>query len=68
MGESSQGISINQTQHSDNLYHHYCISIVVAQVYTINQESKYLIVLNVPALGVVKELLAIFHVYGEIEE
>lgn len=38
------------------------------QVYTINQESRYLLVLNVPALGITKELLELFSLYGTIEE
>lgn len=38
------------------------------QVYTINQESRFLLVFNVPALGVVKDLLELFALYGEIEE
>ena len=38
------------------------------QVYTVNQESKYLLVQNVHALGVTKELLEIFSLYGDIEE
>ncbi|KAI9204955.1 uncharacterized protein BJ171DRAFT_92262 [Polychytrium aggregatum] len=38
------------------------------RVYTINDESRYLIVENVPALGVTKELLDLFSVHGKIEE
>ncbi|XP_019853964.1 PREDICTED: pollen-specific leucine-rich repeat extensin-like protein 3 isoform X2 [Amphimedon queenslandica] len=38
------------------------------KVYTINQESRYLLVLNVPSLGVVKDLMELFSLYGEIEE
>jgi hypothetical protein len=36
--------------------------------YTIAQESKYLIASDVPALGLEKELLKSFALYGEIEE
>ena len=38
------------------------------QVYTINQESKYLLVQNVHALGVTQELLQQFSLYGDIQE
>lgn len=38
------------------------------KVYTINQESRYLLILNIPALGVVKDLLELFSLYGTIEE
>lgn len=38
------------------------------KVYTVNLESKYLLVQNVHALGVTKELLELFSLYGEIEE
>ena len=38
------------------------------QVYTVNQESKYLLVTNVHALGVTKELLELFSLYGDIAE
>ena len=33
-----------------------------------NQESKYLLVQNVHALGVTKELLELFSLYGDIEQ
>eukprot|EP00123_Amoebidium_parasiticum_P000061 comp10151_c0_seq1/m.4990 comp10151_c0_seq1/g.4990 ORF comp10151_c0_seq1/g.4990 comp10151_c0_seq1/m.4990 type:complete len:336 (-) comp10151_c0_seq1:33-1040(-) len=38
------------------------------KVYTVNDESRYLLVQNVPAYGARKELLELFSVYGEIEE
>lgn len=38
------------------------------KAYTINQESRYLIVKNVPALGNVEELIKLFALYGTIEE
>ena len=38
------------------------------QVYTVNRESKYIVVQNVHALGVKQELLKLFSLCGEIEE
>ncbi|RIA84354.1 hypothetical protein C1645_418120 [Glomus cerebriforme] len=38
------------------------------RVYTVNQESRYLVVENVPALGLTKELLELFALYGVVEE
>ncbi len=38
------------------------------QVYTVNQESKYVLVQNVHALGVSEELLQQFSLYGDVEE
>ncbi|NWJ00150.1 RBM48 protein, partial [Crypturellus undulatus] len=38
------------------------------QVYTINLESRYLLVQGVPALGVMRELVEQFALYGAIEE
>ncbi|CAH3164113.1 unnamed protein product [Porites lobata] len=38
------------------------------KVYTINLESKYVLVQGVPAVGAVKELLEQFALYGAIEE
>ncbi|CAK9158162.1 unnamed protein product [Ilex paraguariensis] len=38
------------------------------RVYTVCDESKYLIVRNVPALGCGDELLKLFSTYGEVEE
>ncbi|KAI5673790.1 hypothetical protein M9H77_14154 [Catharanthus roseus] len=38
------------------------------RVYTVCDESRYLIVRNVPALGCGDELLKIFSAYGEVEE
>eukprot|EP00026_Physarum_polycephalum_P012352 Phypoly_transcript_12650.p1 GENE.Phypoly_transcript_12650~~Phypoly_transcript_12650.p1 ORF type:complete len:328 (+),score=60.69 Phypoly_transcript_12650:72-986(+) len=38
------------------------------KAYTINQESRYLIVKNVPALGNVEDLIKLFALYGTIEE
>ncbi|XP_010248511.1 PREDICTED: RNA-binding protein 48-like isoform X2 [Nelumbo nucifera] len=40
----------------------------VVRVYTVCDESRYLIVRNVPALGCGDELLKLFGSYGEIEE
>lgn len=37
-------------------------------VYTINQESRYLIVRNVPALGCIDDLIKLFALYGPVEE
>lgn len=38
------------------------------QVYTVNLESRYLLIQGVPALGVMKELVEQFALYGTIEE
>ena len=38
------------------------------QVYTVNQESRYLLVQNVHALGVTRDLMELFSLYGDIEE
>ncbi len=38
------------------------------QVYTVNQESRYLLVQNVHALGVTRDLLELFSLYGDIKE
>ncbi|GMH01590.1 hypothetical protein Nepgr_003429 [Nepenthes gracilis] len=38
------------------------------QVYTVCDESKYLIVRNVPALGCGELLMQLFSTYGEVEE
>lgn len=38
------------------------------RVYTVCDESKYLVVKNVPALGCGDELLRLFSTYGQIEE
>ncbi|KAG9355440.1 hypothetical protein JZ751_000278 [Albula glossodonta] len=38
------------------------------KVYTINLESRYLLVQGVPAIGVMKELVQLFALYGAIEE
>ncbi|NWI70556.1 RBM48 protein, partial [Todus mexicanus] len=38
------------------------------KVYTINLESRYLLIQGVPALGVMKELVQQFALYGAIEE
>ena len=38
------------------------------QVYTINQESKYLLVMGVPAIRVREDLIKLFALYGDIEE
>lgn len=38
------------------------------KVYTINQESKYLLVQNIPIVNATQELLQLFALYGEIDE
>ncbi|XP_043545640.1 RNA-binding protein 48 isoform X2 [Chiloscyllium plagiosum] len=38
------------------------------KVYTINLESKHLLIQGVPAVGVMKELIELFALYGTIEE
>jgi len=38
------------------------------KVYTINQESRYLIVQNVPSLGATEDLLKLFSLYGRIDQ
>ena len=38
------------------------------KVYTINQESKYLLIIGVPSVGVVKELIELCALYGPVEE
>ncbi|XP_066484879.1 RNA-binding protein 48 [Tiliqua scincoides] len=38
------------------------------KVYTVNLESRYLLIQGVPALGVMKELIEQFALYGTIEE
>ncbi|GAU43150.1 hypothetical protein TSUD_246900 [Trifolium subterraneum] len=38
------------------------------RVYTVSDESRYLIVRNVPALGCGNDLLQLFSTYGEVEE
>jgi RNA-binding protein 48 len=40
----------------------------VMKVYTCNQESIYIIVTNIPSIGVHNELLKLFTIYGEIVE
>lgn len=47
---------------------HYKDEPLVVRVYTVCDESKYLIVRNVPALGCGDELLKLFSTYGEVEE
>lgn len=42
----------------------YCI----LKVYTCTQESKYIIVTNIPSIGVNQQLLKLFAIYGTIEE
>lgn len=44
------------------------VLIILFQVYTINDESKYLLVQGVPSVNAKKELLQLFEAYGEIEE
>ncbi len=41
---------------------------IAVKVYTVNHESKYLLVKNVPALGATKELLQLFSSFGPIVE
>ncbi|KAG9304970.1 hypothetical protein G9A89_003139 [Geosiphon pyriformis] len=38
------------------------------KVYTINQESRYLVVENVPSIGLKKELIELCALYGTVEE
>ncbi|XP_047136976.1 uncharacterized protein LOC100209751 isoform X1 [Hydra vulgaris] len=38
------------------------------KVYTINQESKYLLVQGIPQVGANKELIELFSLYGEVED
>ena len=38
------------------------------QVYTVSQESRYLLVQGVPALGVYQDLIKEFALYGAVEE
>eukprot|EP00794_Sanderia_malayensis_P003470 gene3470-3967_t len=38
------------------------------KVYTINQESKYLLINGIPSIGVGKEAVELFAIYGEVEE
>lgn len=45
-----------------------CLCFCFFQVYTINLESRYLLIQGVPALGVMKELVEQFALYGAIEE
>lgn len=40
----------------------------LSQVYTINLESRYLMVQGVPAIGLMSELVQLFALYGVIEE
>jgi len=41
---------------------------IFVQVYTINDESRYLIVQGVPAVGAIQELLQRFALYGRVAE
>lgn len=45
--------------------HHICL---LHQVYTINLESRYLMVQGVPAIGVMAELIQLCALYGAVEE
>jgi len=38
------------------------------KVYTVSQESKYLLVLQIPSVGAIPELIQLFALYGTIEE
>jgi len=40
----------------------------VTKVYTINLESKYILVQGVPAVGASKELVELFALYGAVDE
>ena len=40
----------------------------VTKVYTINLESKYILVQGVPAVGAAKEMVELFALYGAIDE
>lgn len=46
----------------------YSVIFFLFQVYTVNLESRYLLIQGVPALGVMKELVEQFALYGAIEE
>ena len=39
-----------------------------SKVYTVNQESRYLLVSRIPSIGVHQELVQLFSVYGPVEE
>ena len=41
---------------------------IFSQVYTVNLESRYLLVQGIPAVGATKELLELFALYGAIAE
>ena len=41
---------------------------VCYQVYTINLESRYLMIQGVPAIGVMTELIQLCALYGTVEE
>ena len=45
-----------------------CVCVCVLQVYTVNQESRYLLVQNVSAVGVKEQLTKLFSAYGTISE
>jgi len=57
-----------ESDHHHLLHFFPLISFFYNQVYTINQESKYLMVTGVPTVGATQELLQQFALYGDIEE
>ena len=42
--------------------------IAYFQVYTVNQESRYLLVQGVPSVGAQHELVQLFALYGTVDE
>ena len=47
---------------------HITLTCFIFKVYTINLESKYVLVQGIPAVGAKKELLELFALYGAIDE
>ena len=47
---------------------HITLTCYIFKVYTINLESKYVLVQGIPAVGAKKELLELFALYGAIDE
>ncbi len=45
-----------------------CVAHAGCQAYTINDESVYMIVENIPALGVIEELLGELRKHGDVDE
>jgi len=51
-----------------SLFIYWVILVGLWQVYTVAQESNYLIVQGIPALGLLKDLIKEFMAYGAIDE